>query len=856
MNGWNKGPDSEVLAAHAALLPTGHIVYFSGSEYNGAQHDEQDFDHTRLYEYATDTVQQVGSPASDLFCCGHAFLHDGRLLVAGGTESYPVGGKHHHHWPGSRTAWIFDHGRRVWVDMAEMGGGRWYPTLVTLADGRVLVMSGHPDQADDRHTNDTPEVYDPDANVWIQRRALGVQGWPWPEHPDQVMPITYPRMHLLPGGDVLCVTPLDETARSVRYDPTTEEWRHVGQALANPDYLNPSLTYGRNTTSVLLPLLLSQDHRPRVLVCGSDRPLRIDLGEPEPAWVPTAPRRLAGRPRRYNLTAVLLPTGDVFISGGVSDAAVTDANAVRTAELYDPESDTWEVLEQAEVVRNYHSVALLLPDGRVWTAGSNKDHAPSGPPPEPDTRELRIEIYEPWYIGRPRPRITAAPRRTRYSARFDVFTEEARGIGRVVMLRSGSSTHAFDADQRYVEVAFDRVGDHHLVVAAPSDPSVAPPGAYLVFLLDASSGVPSEGRFVLLTERFVSLVDRSAEFGTPPGQGAPTLCVVPALGVYTISYRDTSRRLHELWTNAEGRTATANLTDLAGPRTPRAEGDPFAYVDTSLNQQILLYRGDDHHVHSLYWLGSAVGHDNLSGFARAPTAAGNPVGYHTPGFNAHHIVYRGSDNHLHELFALGGQPVVYGGNITLGAGAPRPAGDPSAYANASGTNVVVYRSQGENHIRALSWLDSATNVDDLSRVAGTPPAAGDPAAYYRPHDDTNQVVYRGDDGHVYELWWTGDRPVQGWDLTAPSGAPRPLGRLAAYYSRGTNTKHVVYRSSDSRLHEIWWVPGGGTPVHVDLTAFAGAPTASGAPVAFTIEGPNTQHVAFVGDDGHVYEIVW
>ena len=115
------------------------------------------------------------------------------------------------------------------------------------------------------------------------------------------------------------------------------------------------------------------------------------------------------------------------------------------------------------------------------------------------------------------------------------------------------------------------------------------------------------------------LVDRSAEFGTPPAAGPPTACVIPGLGVHNIAYRDTSGRLHELWRDAQGATGTTNLTANAG--APPAAGSPFAYVDTSRNTEILLYRGSDGTVRSLYWSTGAVGHDNLSGTAGAPPAA-------------------------------------------------------------------------------------------------------------------------------------------------------------------------------------------------------------------------------------------
>ena len=134
-------------------------------------------------------------------------------------------------------------------------------------------------------------------------------------------------------------------------------------------------------------------------------------------------------------------------------------------------------------------------------------------------------------------------------------------------------------------------------------------------------------------------------------------------------------------------------------------------------------------------------------------------------------------------------------------------------------------------------------------------AAGEPFGYYTAHDDMHQVVYRAQNGHLWELYWPGAAPVAGRDLTWLSGAPAATGNPVAYYSAGTNTKHVIYRSADGRLHEIWWTAGG-APGHVDLTEAAAAPPAADRPAAFTVEGPNTQHVVYRGPDNHIYEVVW
>jgi hypothetical protein len=349
------------------------------------------------------------------------------------------------------------------------------------------------------------------------------------------------------------------------------------------------------------------------------------------------------------------------------------------------------------------------------------------------------------------------------------------------------------------------------------------------------------------------VVDRSGQFHTPAAVGRPTACVIPGLGVHDIAYRDTAGRLHELWRDTQGATGTTDLTTNAG--APKAAGNPFAYVDTARNTVILLFRGGDGTVRSLYWSTGPVGNDNLGDTAGAPKAAGDPVGYYVAATDTHHIVYRSGDGHLHELDCVGVAPITYGGNLTAAISAPKAAGQPSAFAGSGSVNIVAYRGVN-NRILGLYWLDGPSGLDDLSGFAGTPPAAGDPVAYYTAHDDTHQIVYVGSDGHVWELYWPGVAPVVGWDLTAPSGAPKPAGALVAYYSAGTNTKHVFYRTGDGQVHEIWWTPGGGVPAWNNLTTAYGLPPATDAPAAFTVEGPNTQHVAYCANDKHIYEVLW
>ena len=348
------------------------------------------------------------------------------------------------------------------------------------------------------------------------------------------------------------------------------------------------------------------------------------------------------------------------------------------------------------------------------------------------------------------------------------------------------------------------------------------------------------------------LVSRSAEFRTPPAESAPAAWLIEPPGGYNIAYRDTSGRLHELWRDSKGISGTTNLTASAN-NAPRAVGSPSAYVDTSSNTQIVLYRTSDGGINTLYWSSAEASHERLSP-AGAPPADGDPVGWFRPSDGVHHVAYRTSDGHLHVLWWVGASPATH---EHISASASRAIGNITAYRDpVRGDNLVFYRS-ADGHIRSLYWLHDKPREDDLSGVAGTPAAAGGPTAYYTPHDDTHQIVYRGSDGRIYELFSQAGSPVEGW-VVSPAGAPLAQGNPSATYCAETNTKHVVYRSADGRLNELSWVPGAGTAVvFVDLTDFAAAPLAADdRVVAFTPERSSFRCVVYRGEDGEIYEVRW
>jgi hypothetical protein len=200
-------------------------------------------------------------------------------------------------------------------------------------------------------------------------------------------------------------------------------------------------------------------------------------------------------PRRH-LNATVLPDGKVLVTGGTSGAGHNDEEgAVRMAEIWDPATNAWRTLTEELRPRTYHGLALLLPDGRVLSAGSGRCGGCN-------YDQANAQIFWPPYLFNAdgtlatRPTITSAPTRVGYGATFTVATPDAADIARVSLLRLGSVTHAFDENQRFVPATFTASATG-LTIDAPADRNLAPPGHYMLFVLDGD-GVPSTARIVQL----------------------------------------------------------------------------------------------------------------------------------------------------------------------------------------------------------------------------------------------------------------------------------------------------------------------------------------------------------------------
>ncbi|HVH69884.1 MAG TPA: galactose oxidase-like domain-containing protein [Candidatus Dormibacteraeota bacterium] len=443
---------------HAALLHNGQVLIVSGSGNLPTNTNLQ----AAIFDPATGTI--TTKPVNwDMFCNGMVVLSDGRAFVNSGTLQYDP-------FHGELRSAVYDPATGQFTDVQNMAHGRWYPTVTNLGDGTLMTFSGLDENGS---TNSTVEIY-----------TVGT-GWSAP-YGSPFTPPLYPRMHLLPNGKVFYS---GSTTSSRYFDPSTHTWSGV---VANTNY-SGTRTYG---TSVLLPLTPANNYKPIVMILGGGDPATnttelIDLSAASPSWV-YGPNMSQSR---IEMNATILPNGQIIALGGSLNNEDTNTASLN-ADLYDPVSNTFSSAGQNAFPRLYHSNSLLLPDATVLVIGGN---------PARGTYEQHIEIYTPPYLfnsnGTPaaQPTITGVPATAiGYNSAFQVQTPDARSISSVVLMRPGAPTHAFDMEQRMVRLSFT-AGSGLLNVTAPPNGNIAPPGYYMLFVLN-SAGVPSIAQFVQLTE--------------------------------------------------------------------------------------------------------------------------------------------------------------------------------------------------------------------------------------------------------------------------------------------------------------------------------------------------------------------
>ncbi|MEM7165772.1 MAG: LamG-like jellyroll fold domain-containing protein [Planctomycetota bacterium] len=423
------------VAVFTHVLPNGKVMWFPY------------YDTTFIWDPETGTTTPGASFGYNPFCGALSFTKDGNLLHTGGQ-----GGNGGDNGLGENKAAIYNSFTDTVTPLPNMNNNRWYPTNITMPDGEIVVMAG---------TIDTNFIVNLMPQAW--------DGTQWRNLTNALRDTSlYPYLHIAPNGLIFMTGP----QRTTRYlDPAgTGQWTTVAdRKFSNRNY-GGSVMY---------------DDGKVVMFGGGIPPTAsvevIDLNAPTPVW-----RYTQSMPQqRRQINSTLLPSGKILITGGVYGTGFNNRDTpIYSALLWDPVTESFTTLASMPTPRWYHSTAVLLPDGRVLSAGGDSNPT--------------AEVYSPPYLFQgPRPTITNAPSVVAYGQTFAVESPEAANITNVNWIRLSSVTHSNNMSQRIKRLPFTQSGNL-LTAQAPADPNQCPPGYYMMFVL--INDVPSIAHMVQIVD--------------------------------------------------------------------------------------------------------------------------------------------------------------------------------------------------------------------------------------------------------------------------------------------------------------------------------------------------------------------
>lgn len=552
--------DAGVFPVHTILLHTGRVLMFSGGwERSDLLHRSWTFDPSSwdpttptdgvigrwfLPEFDEDPIANPPPPTGtddpdiDLFCAHHVQIEDGRILLVGGDGIDSHSNDSIHYYDPVIERWD-----RIGEDMVdEMVAGRWYPTAVALPDGSVVTYTGEPTVADTEIMS--PPGYVPRVITGGRRQIGGV------DNPQR----SYPGMFLVPGGRMFYVPTTFSYSRASRQPAietqlgNTMSFR-VTDVVSNPPVgvwedhgIRPNEMLRQEGTAVLL----SPAQAGRIALIGggwrNSTPTQtsVEILETQgasPTWVPGGEMRHS----RINVNAVLLPDSKVLILGGTGgdkwEATMAGDERRFIAEIWDPSiaynpadpSAAFTETGQMHRSRMYHSCGILLPDGRVLVAGGDDrlDLTADGLGPQPgervpragivDSSQRTLEYYEPPYMHNgPQPTITSISDtgglddEIHFGGSFTITTPNT-DIAMIALMKPGAPTHHTDTEQRHIPlVSWPVPGGYRARVVG--DAAAAPPGYYMLWIVDDQGRPCQNASFVKLSGRFCRLITDRSEF--------------------------------------------------------------------------------------------------------------------------------------------------------------------------------------------------------------------------------------------------------------------------------------------------------------------------------------------------------
>ncbi|MFJ2261864.1 galactose oxidase-like domain-containing protein [Streptomyces sp. NPDC087844] len=380
---------------------------------------------------------------------------------------------------GIKDAYEFDPVAEKYIKVDPMNEARWYPTLTTLSDGKILSLSGLDEIG--QLVPGKNEVYDPKTKKWTY--TDGVRQFP-----------TYPAISLMQNGKLFYsganagYGPDDVGRDPGVWDLETNKFKKL-KGMSDPKRLETAGT-------VLLPP--AQDEKYMVIGGGgvgesklsSKKTRIIDLLADNPKFVDGPEMEKGTRYPQYSI----LPDDDVLVSGGSEDYRGRGDTNILQARMYDSKTNEFTRVADPLVGRNYHSGSILLPDGRVMFFGSDSLYADKGNT-KPGKFEQRVEIYTPPYLFQgSRPTLSGGPKTIERGESATFTSKHSSAVKSARLIRPSASTHVTDVDQRSIALDFEKTKDG-IEVTVPKSRNLVESGWYMLFVTD-DQGTPSKAQWV------------------------------------------------------------------------------------------------------------------------------------------------------------------------------------------------------------------------------------------------------------------------------------------------------------------------------------------------------------------------
>ncbi|MFK7847308.1 MAG: putative Ig domain-containing protein [Rhodothermales bacterium] len=496
---WGPVLDWPHIPVSAAHLPDGRILTWASNEEDGFPGGQAEFTYAAAWDPVTEDFKLVPHNTHDMFCAHQVMLEDGRLLVMGGRNTVNL------------TS-IYDPTNDTWVTEEPMANGRWYPTAVGMPDGDVMIAVGS-------GGGSFPEVWN-DNSGWRTLSSVNLSA-PILNYTGYYENNWWPLLHVAPDGDVFHSGPTPDmhkintagTGSIVKTGPQITDW------------------YPKHGATIMYDegkLLVAGGAIAGGNLASTNRAMTIDITGGTPIVNEVASMH---RARKFQ-NGVMLPGGEVLIVGGnTSGSKFSDDGTVLSAEMWDPDTGIWTELSDMSVPRNYHSVALLMTDGRVWVGGGGLCGSGCA------ANHMDAQIYSPPYLFNgdgslaTRPSITNAPATVRNGASISI--DATAGLAKFSMIKMSSTTHGVNSDVRYLDVSFAENGAGSYDLDMHSNLNVLTPGNWMLFGIDAN-GVPSEAAIInISTEGLLQATNPGTQVSP---EGAVISLVIQATSEESISF--------------------------------------------------------------------------------------------------------------------------------------------------------------------------------------------------------------------------------------------------------------------------------------------------------------------------------